>query len=256
MGSPRTRQTYYFVITLIIKDFFYLKYYFDTFTTITLDHIQTLIKHWEKKSLSKVTIGSRLSILRKYLVLLNHTVILPTNYELGLSRKKTKSASSITIDLNKLLQTVQHPLTQLILKLQIYFGLTKEEAIKFQVQLYHANNKTLYVSKLVSYNNQDRLIQIYHKEQESLLTQLAEEIGLHPSLAEKYSRVALMNFYHAELNLYEFSSKTSFRSTYARNMFDYLVHQQLLSQEEAITQIAQEMGLPQTKTIRKWLNHE
>jgi len=143
----------------------------------------------------------------------------------------------------------------LILKLQIHFGLTKEEAIKFKIQRYSASDKTLYLSKLVSYNNKDRLIRIYSSEQECILTQLTNEIALHPSLAEKYSKAALMNFYHAELNLYGFSSKASFRATYARNMFDYLVHQQLLSREEAITQIAEEMGLPQIKTIKKWLNH-
>jgi len=256
IGSPRTRETYYFVITLIIKDFFYLKHYFDSFYSVRLEHVQVLMKHWEKKSLSNVTIGSRLSILRKYLAILKHDINLPTNVELGLSRKKVISGPPKAIDMNKLFQTVKHPLTQLILKLQICFGLTKEEAVKFKIQLYPGNNKVLYVSKLVSYNNKDRLIRIYSAEQELILTQLLDEIGLHPSLSEKYSKAALMNFYHAELGLYEFSSKISFRATYARNIFDYLVHQQMLSHDEAITQIAQEMGLPQTKTIKKWLSHE
>ena len=255
-GSPRTRQTHYFVIKIVIKDLFYLKYFFDSFKAISFDHISVLISHWKKRSLSSVTISSRVSILRKYLALINHDIGLPTNSELGLSRKKVTKKIESSLDATQLFETIKHPLTRLILKLQIYFGLTKEEASRFRIQLYQGGDNLLYVSKSVSYNNQDRLLHIYWPEQEIILKELADEISLKLSLAEKYNKAALMNLYHAELTLSGVSSKTSFRENYARSMFDYLVHQQLLSKDDAIAQIADEMGLSNSKKIKEWLSNE
>ncbi len=234
-GSPRTRNGYKSVIKVIIKDLFFLKVFFNSFHEVSLDQINILINHWKKKKLLNVTIGSRLSILRKYLGLLNHSIRLPSNLELGLIRKKSK----LTIELNvaplQILDKVEHRLTKYILKLQIYFGLTKQEAIKFRIQPYQTVKNALYISKSVSHNNKDRLISLHFPEQEQLIKQLADELGLELSLSEKYDKVTLVNLYNTELVLANHSSKTSFRALYARNLFDYLINQQQLTKKKLLS---------------------
>ena len=255
-GSPRTRNGYKSVIKVIIKDLFFLKVFFNSFHEVSLDQINSLINHWKKRKLLNVTIGSRLSILRKYLGLLNHSISLPSNLELGLTRKKSKLTIAPIAAPLQILDQVEHRLTKYILKLQIYFGLTKQEAIKFRIQPYQAVKNALYISKSVSHNNKDRLISLHFPEQERLLKQLSDELGLELSLSEKYDKVTLVNLYNTELVLVNHSSKTSFRALYARNLFDYLVNQQQLTKKEALVEIAGEMGLSDLKLIRDWLSNE
>ncbi len=255
-GSPRTRNGYKSVIKVIIKDLFFLKVFFNSFHEVSLDQINSLINHWKKRKLLNVTIGSRLSILRKYLGLLNHSVPFPSNLELGLTRKKSKLTVALIAAPLQILDQVEHRLTKYILKLQIYFGLTKQEAIKFRIQPYQAVKNALYISKSVSHNNKDRLISLHFPEQEQLLSQLAIELGLKLSLSEKYDKVTLVNLYNTELVLANHSSKTSFRALYARNLFDYLVNQQQLTKKEALVEIAGEMGISDLKLIRDWISDE
>ena len=255
-GSPRTRNGYKSVIKVIIKDLFFLKVFFNSFHEVSLDQINSLINHWKKRKLLNVTIGSRLSILRKYLGLLNHSIPLPSNLELGLTRKKSTLTTIPNVAPLQILDQVEHRLTKYILRLQIYFGLTKQEAVKFRIQPYQAVKNSLYISKSVSHNNKDRLISLHFPEQEQLLKQLADELGLKLSLSEKYDKVTLVNLYNTELVLANHSSKTSFRAFYARNLFDYLVNQQQLTKKEALLEIAGEMGLSDLKLIRDWLSDE
>jgi len=95
--------------------------------------------------------------------------------------------------------------------LQWYFWLTKEEVVRFRLQRYAGDKAKLYLSKLVSYNNQDRLIPLYHPEQEEVLTRFTAAVGTSLSLAEKYSAPDVIRLYCAEFHLYGLSSKIPFR---------------------------------------------
>lgn len=255
MGSPRTRSNYYFVITLTIKDLYYLKIFFDSCRLITLDHVNFLIQHWKNKQLSIVTIGSRLSILRNYLSLINCKINLPSNAELGLSRKNQEKSKNHSINADQLLKTIQHPINQIIIKFQLLFGLTKEEAIHFRIQRYNEIEPLVFVAKKVASNNRDRLIPVYSPEQEDVLLQLSSELDLTLSLAEKYSKVNLISLYHSEFALYGFSSKEPLRSIYTKNRLNYLLQQKNLSKKDALLQLSRETGV-RLKTIREWIAHE
>ncbi len=255
--SPRTKSGYKSVMKIVIKDLFSLRLFFNSFKETSMENINALIQHWIKHKLSKVTIGSRLSIIRKYCDLLNSSLTIPSNLELGLKREKSKNKNVLSNDYLNIINTVEHKLTSLMIQLQALLGLTKQEAIKFQLQSYHhAENKVLYVSKRVSHDNKDRLILIRSQAQEEVIHLLSTELDQKNSLQDKYNKVTLVNLYNAELAILNHSPTLPFRAVYARNLLDYFVNQQQLSQKDAVAQIAQEMGISDLSTIKNWLHDE
>jgi len=253
IGSPRTREGYVVVMKIIIKDFYHLKRFFDSFQEIGLDDVMLLIQHWRKKSLSVATISSRISILRKYLGLIRHSMLLPSNVALGLSRNREKAREKLSVDIRDVIQRIYNPINRLLVELQWYFGLTKEEAVRFRLQRYAGDEAKLYLSKPVSYNNQDRLIPLYHPEQEEVLARLTQAVGGSLSLAEKHSATDVIRLYCAELHLYGLSSKIPFRYGYAKHTLPYLLDQGL-PKKSALASIAEAMGITRIQTIEEWVH--
>ena len=253
-GSPRTRNSYETVVKGIIKDLYFLKLFFNTITSINVDYVNQLINQWKRKKLSNATIGSRLSILRQYLALANHIIALPSNYELGLAKVRSKQSYSLASE--DVLTKVHHPITKLILKLQIYFGLTKSEALDFKIQIYTYETKTLFVHKSVSHNGKDRMIEMRTAAQENVIHDLSEALGYKLSLSDKFNKTDLLHLYHSELMLINLLPNTSYRSLYARSLYQFLINNNKLTRKEAIKKIVFDMGMSESRTIIDWIGHE
>lgn len=252
-GSPRTRNSHEDIIRQAIKVLYRLKKPFNTIHEINNIHIDALISHWKTLKLKNSTIGNRLAVLRNYLFLAKHEkCFIPSNAELGFSRKnpllkEQPIPENIGIKLN-------HPLSRLMVNLQIHFGLTKNEAIKFGIQLY--NNQSLLISKRVSHSHQDRMLIVRTEEQKNLMEVLALELGEYFSLSEKYDQKMLINLYNAELYFLGYSINAAFRAIYAKQEYQYLTTVEGKTKHEAIADISQAMHAFNTRLIKHWVTHE
>ena len=256
LGSPRTRKGYISVLKLVIKDFFYLHIFFNSFKELRFEQINTLIAHWKMKDIKNVTISSRLAILRKYTTLLNHSIVIPDNQSLGLRRVKNKIEQITPLSNKDIINNVYNPFTRLIINLQVHLGLTKNEAINFRLQPYGETKKQYYVAKAIAHDNRDRLIEIRFPEQEHVLEELSNKLDMKLSLSAKYHLALLTRVYTGELALAGYQSNYPFRLAYAQRLYKYLTTQEKLTEKEAINKIVLEMGVVETRIIKKWITYE
>lgn len=253
-GSPRTRDSHESIIRKSIKELYFLRKPFNSITEINMDHIEYLIDHWKNLKLSNGTIGNRLSVLRKYFTLANHNVKIPSNYELGFVRK-LEPANTQNIS-SKIINQVHHNVTKLILRLQIYFGLTKSEAVRFRVQLYNNYENLIFIPKDIAHNNKDRIIIMHSDNQEKVIEDLLDELGDKLSLVEKVGHRTPVDLYNAELKYIDHSTKTPFRSLYARQEYEHLSNAENLPHKESIKRICGQMGISEVKVVKSWVNNE
>lgn len=256
-GSPRTRNSYETIIRKSIKELYQLKCPINSVYDVNNQHIEKLITYWKSIKLSNGTIGNRLTVLRKYFNLCKHNIDIATNKELGFTRKVVhREHTHLSKDI---ITQVQHHLTKLLLKLQIYFGLTKNEAIHFKVQPYKvqaSQNNYLLVSGNIASNNKTRLCCIYSPEQEETIKELFNELGSFLSLSEKFNHRVISNIYSSELAILECSALTPFRSIFARNRYQYLISKNQFNSKESIKVISDEMGISEKNIIKGWLVNE
>lgn len=244
LGSPRTKKGYMTVMKRIIKDLFYLKMGVNSFKEVRWSHLEKLIAHWKRRQLSLVTIASRVSILRKYVDLLQHDLPIPTNADLGLIRKH-QPVLGITLETyESILAKVYHPVVKQIIQMQALLGLSAHEAMDFRLQPY---DQVLYIAKAVSHGNKDRLVPIRFPDQLALI-----KTFLPASLSDRYTKPLVTKLYHAELVLLGVEIDTAFKSVYAKRSFRDLIPS--TTPKLAIQQIAKEMGIMSVQTIKRWVH--
>ncbi len=259
LGAPSTRHTHESIIRKLIKELYSMKMPINSIQELESSHVNALINYWGNKKLSKSTIGNRLSVLRKYLKLTKVEINFSSNHDLGLSRKTVSYSNNLekTFSLSEnIIDRTQHHLTRLLLSMQIYFGLTKLEAIHLSPQVYQERKKILFIPKAIAHNNKDRFIAIKNAVQETIISNLLNEIGAKLSLADKFDKDVLLGLFNAEISLLQLSPKTPFRAIYARNTYQSLLNQEKLPQKKAIEVIAEEMGMSKRKNISCWVSHE
>lgn len=256
LGSPRTRKGYYSVLTRVIKDLFYLKSPFNTFKEVNFEKIKYLIEHWKNNNIKNVTIGSRLSIVRKYTNLLNHDLAIPDNKSLGLTRIKNKIKLIQPLPYDDFLKKIQNSFVRLAINLQVFFGLTKNEALQFRIQIYEGTIKRCFIAKLISHDNKDRFIEIRFPEQELIINELANVIDSKLSLSNKYGLQLMSRLYASELHFVECPNNYPFRFIYAKKLFNYFLQHENISNKDALNKVALEMGIIDKRIMKKWINYE
>jgi hypothetical protein len=220
-----------------------------------LSDIYKLITYWQKKKLSSGSIINRLSLLRKYLKQINSPIEIPSNKTLNLKRNydiKENQCEKLSI---KVVDQVYHPVTKFMLKLQMLFGLTKPESLRFVYYPLDSQNKFIRISKSVAHNQRDRVIPIIKEEQKALIVEFQQFVSEKLSLENLASKTTLLAIYHSELLFNAVASNTLFRAAYAEDRYQYLVNQQL-SKPSVLKQLSQELGLTDVKKIQSWVSYE
>lgn len=99
-------------------------------------HVEALVAHWKRKRLASGTIRNRLGHLRWLQSKIGKPGLLPRlNDGFGLERRQVfKGLKAKALDFERL-ATIEDPRLQLALRLQRAFGLRREEALKFRVEV-------------------------------------------------------------------------------------------------------------------------
>lgn len=110
-------------------------------------HINALIKRWREDGVTVATMKNRLSNLRWLANKIGNKGLVKSNEELGLERRQYITNKNKGLEISKVDTSKLSPNVFMSVMLQKYFGLRREEAMKFQIdyalQGYNAQNPDL-----------------------------------------------------------------------------------------------------------------
>lgn len=246
-GSHATRREHYRLIQTICDDLAELKQLPHSFRQLTPDNIGSLVALWQKRGLTKATIGNKLAALRKFNQLAKLKIDIPSNRLLG-SVKPASFSPNGAIPEN-ISAKVHHPITLSVVNLQQIFGLTRLEAIRLRVA--PAQNETnLIIHRQIAHNRQDRAIPIITESQRKCLLDRAQ-LEKASRLLQQNHDVVVGKLIEAELIEANLEPAIEIRMLYARNRLNVL--RGTLELRTALLTLCSEMGFSTPKKIKQWL---
>jgi hypothetical protein len=132
-GSYGTQRKRAWLLSNIANDLHELGYRHMRATSLKQKHVEALVTHWLKRSLSVGTIKNRMAALRWWARKVNkHSVIANSNAHYGIVERRLIPTESKAKDVtDRQLSRISDPYTRFSLRLQREFGLRREESIKF-----------------------------------------------------------------------------------------------------------------------------
>ena len=248
-GSHRDKKYRHFVIHKVIHDLFKLELLPGKWHGLTQEHICALVLHWKKKKIQPVTMMKYMTVLRYFLTSINHSIPEIDNQTLGIVRAKPQAKQ--TPGPINILEKLSHPIARIIFQLQSAFGLTFSEVTRL-IPDQHIREYSLWITRDIAVNHQDRVIPIRHDEQLHVLQFFATHIEHHQSLITAHGYHAILHIYRTAMKKAGFSSLKSYRYLYAKNQIPHLLD--TFSSHEARDLIMREMGLKSRTTLWVYLH--
>lgn len=217
LGTRNFKKVRRSFLKRLVKDTLDLKLDLKSFNLFTNDHLDKLVAYWSELGNSVSTIINKRAIIVWFLSELKKTdVVLKTSEELGLKKiKKPKDFVYISEDIRN---KVYHPITLTILDFQLYFGLTKNEAIKINlVDAY--NQRELEISSSLAFNSKERSIRIMTNKQKQTIQDRLTLLGDKSTLLELMPYERVIDLYHSELVYNNIPTKADLRKFYIQSNF-------------------------------------
>jgi len=236
-GTYHSRTEKRNILRQIIKDLLDLKIAPPTFKQLTLEKITALVSYWQKNGNSAATIMNKLSGLRTFSIKGGFDIPVPSNISLGLNKARSRKSPFLPVDI---VTQVSSPITEIILQLQMEFGLTKHEAVKIR-PADAINQGDLTINKGVAYNHNDRFVAIYRPSQKEAVKKWYEVLQEHPCLSELATEQHIINLYNSELAVQGVDFTANFRVVYGNNRLIELERKKIVK-KEAYKILISEMG--------------
>ena len=244
-GSHRTQQFRRFVIHRVIDDLFKLRQCPAKWYGLTQSHILALVLHWNKQKVKPATMMKYMTVIRYFLRFIGHEIDGIDNQTLKIKRIKPKLKYAPTV--NK----PTHPIARIVFDLQSEFGLTFSEAIRLTPDI-HLREHSVWLTREITFNSQDRLIPLRHEEQFMILQSLRELTNNHHNLISAQGQHAVCHAYRASMHDVGLSPTQSYRYLYARQQYNFLSNS--LSHREVTLLLMREMGLKSRTTLWGYLH--
>lgn len=243
-GSHRDKQHRAFVIKKIINDLFKIGQCPPHWYALNQTHVQTLVQLWKKQGITTVTVMKYMTVLRYFLKYIRSPFDNIDNISLELIREKSQiSYKPINIDA---IEQITNPLIKVILQFQIYFGLTFSETSRLIPDI-HIRENTLWLTRDITFNHQDRAIPIRNEEQIKILESFKSLNRAHESILQTHGHRPILHTYQKMTRLAGLSSKQTYRYLYAQHQYRELSKD--LSHKDASQIIMNEMGLKSRTTL-------
>ena len=248
-GSHRDRQYRRFVIQRVIDDLFKLKLCPAIWHGLTQEHLLALVSHWKKQKIKPATMMKYMTVIRYFLQHIAHHIEGIDNQALGIARVKPQIKHPIKLS-NGLVRPY-HPIAQLIFDLQSAFGLTFGESIRLVPDI-HVREDSIWVTREIAFNSQDRVIPMRNEDQHIVLQSLRALTSNNHCLISALGYHAVRQTYHASMQRAGLRPAKSYRYLYARQQSSSLL--QTLSHREASAILMREMGLKSRTTLWGYLH--
>lgn len=245
-GSLKTRQYRLFALMKIINAFYELRMVPANWHVLTTRNVTILVEHWKKNGLKNTTIMNYLVALRYFLNKINHDV--PNIDNVSLSLTKNQKISKPFVDGDEYLSKIKEPIAYLLFALQIKFGLTLNEALHI-IPGIHFDEDSLWVTREISVNHQDRILPMVTAQQHDILAALRLLTGQNNSLIMRFGEHNVRLAYRLALSTLHLSTRIGYRYLYAKARFDVLCR--LHDNSESRKIIIKEMSINNTSAIWK-----
>lgn len=250
-GSHRDKQYRHFVIHNVVHDLFKLGLIPAKWHGLTQAHIRALVSLWKKKKIKPTTMMKYMTVIRYFLKSIDHTIDGIDNQSLGIALTKPRIKQAKKLD--DILQKLSHPIARILFQLQSGFGLSFSEATRLIPDL-HIREHSIWLTREITFNHQDRIIPIRHEEQSHILQSLISQTANHRSLISSHGYRAVLHIYRLSMQDAGFSSSKSYRYLYAKHQFPHLLR--AFSIKEVNEMLLRELGLKSRATLWEYLRHE
>ena len=214
---------------------------------LTKDHILNTVTYWRKQSITDDSIRMYLAEIRYFLQAIDHQISDIDNKSLGLNRAAEVKKKKFHDDC---LQKISDPIVNLIIRLQTEFGLTLSEAFHFTPDL-HTRTKYLLLSRDMTHNSTDRVVDIYSDSQKQLLKLADSIIEMNSNLVKQYGYDSLRGRYRMEVIKADLTPSVNYRYIFAQNRFSYLSRH--MKKADVIEMMLLEMGVGM-RALRRYLS--
>ncbi len=248
-GNARHKKHRAFVIHKMINDLFVIGNVPLSWQSLKTLHIQQLVQHWQKQKTKPATIMRYMTIIRAFLRNIDCSLNGIDNRSLHLSRLyQIPKRINIPADI---LQAITEPCTYFIMALQTQFGLTLSEAIRLVPDI-HIKEHSLWITREIAFNSEDRIITYRWDEQKSILQDLHSHTEGSKSLLQLYGNDGIRYHWQKTLSENKLPKNKSYRYLYAqqikKNLSPIIGHYQLS------WLIRDEMGIKSRNTLWRYLN--
>ncbi len=248
-GSYREKKYRRYVVLKMINDLFVIGKVPPTWKAINSTHIQLLVNHWYKQKIKSSTMMNYMTVIRKFLLVMDNCTANIDNQSLGIIvNKPTKKSVKITLEK---WQKIDDPFAKLLLNLQIHFGLTLSEAIRLTPGI-HVWEKTLWLTREITFNSMDRIVPIRFELQADILSEFKSITKNQHTLIKLYGYRALCFAWSKALKSLRIPVKKSCRYLYAQFIYEQLTP--TYRNDELTSLLMDEMGLKSRTAIWNYLN--
>jgi site-specific recombinase XerC len=183
-GGRATQKSRQETLMLVAKQLKALGFKFMNINGLKAKHVTKLTEKWKADGLANGTIKNRMAHIRWWARKTNAAHKIPSNDQLEIEhRNYVTNDSKAVILTQEHLKQVADPNIKISLQLQAYFGLRREEAIKFNAQ-YADQGDRIILKDTWCKGKRSREIPITTQEQRNLIDQIKREYG-HPSYIKK-----------------------------------------------------------------------
>jgi len=247
-GCLRDKKQRHYVIHKVIDDLFMLGNVPQAWEALKSEDFHKLVRHWQKRKIRPATMMKHMTIIRKFLMSLGYEVSALENKHLGII-KKTPQQKKIEVS-QETLQKADNPIAQVLLGLQIHFGLSLSEAMRM-VPSIHIQEHQLWLTREITFNNEDRCVPFQSTEQQKILNELAELTKTHKNLIESQGYDAVLFAWREALRALKLPPRKAYRYVYAHLRQKQLI--MTLSHYKTTLTIMDEMGLKSRTTLWGYL---
>lgn len=214
---------------------------------VNKDDILRAVNYWRMQKKKDSTIMKYISQLKSFLNVIGHKIEGIDYKSLGLDKIIQPSDHSIS---HEAVELIRDPLIKNIILLQIKFGLTFAEAVRFAPDI-HANQDGLWLTREITRNSLDRTIKYQNEQQQQIIKELSEQLGCCESARSRFGYHEIRALYRVSLGMVGLKSSINYRAIYARERFITLTDE--VQEKKAKEIIMDEMGIS-SSTLRRFLN--
>ncbi|NNM59982.1 MAG: hypothetical protein HKM04_09240 [Legionellales bacterium] len=248
-GSPCFRREREKVLFSLPDDLMALNSLVPRLKEIRTPVLKKLVQLWQSRGNTSNTVCRKISILRSVIVAYVDSIPFPDNPTLGIQYEKAVIAVAKQ-GMN--IQSIRDTDVQLVCRLQVCFGLKKQEAIRFEP--FMLADTELRLSREAAYNSHNRTVPYWNEAQQALIHDL-KSLPITGFRASYGGNLMLLSSLHTNAFKQQgVQQKEYFRHIYLHERYVSLSQSSAKTTQLAVLkQLREEMGYADNRKIKEIL---
>lgn len=246
VGSPKSRQHRRKLMVRILDELKKARALTQRINQFSHSELRRYVRYCKSTlRLSDSTVIERLSVINHFFTVCDIEFTMPAYKSLGLTKQQRKTSTILPISI---LEKIVIPEVTVMMGMQLYFGLTRVEAIHFD-PIRQIEQNTITVGRTVAYNRRAREIPIIEKSQRDFL-QVCTQILKNEPLINRHKRHWLNILYAGQAEMLGLPKNFRSRKHYVERRWSRL-YEEYRSEHKTEHRLASELGVT-PRQIRRY----